>query len=85
MRTLFHWLMELYGRQLIHAAAVGTDIGGALIVGKGGVGKSTTSLASLAAGLRFVGDDYVIVGFDPHPTAWSLYCTAKVSPRTKRR
>jgi hypothetical protein len=84
MRTLFHWLMELYGRQLVHAAAVGTDVGGALIVGKGGVGKSTTSLACLAAGLRFVGDDYVIVGFDPHPMAWSLYCTAKVSPEQLR-
>ena len=80
MRTLFHWLMELHGRQLVHAAAVGTNDGGVLIVGKGGVGKSTTSLSALAAGLKFVGDDYVIVGFDPEPTAWSLYCTAKVSP-----
>lgn len=81
MRTLFHWLMERHGRQLLHAAAIGTDTGGVLIVGKGGVGKSTTSLSSLVEGLRFAGDDYVVVGFDPEPTVWSLYCTAKVTPR----
>ncbi|AYJ85865.1 glycosyltransferase [Sphingomonas paeninsulae] len=81
MRTLFHWLMERHGRQLLHAAAIGTDAGGVLIVGKGGVGKSTTSLSSLVRGLRFAGDDYVVVGFDPEPTVWSLYCTAKVTPQ----
>lgn len=81
MRTLFHWLMERNGRQLLHAAAIGTDAGGVLIVGKGGVGKSTTSLSSLVDGLMFAGDDYVVVGFVPEPTVWSLYSTAKVTPR----
>lgn len=80
MRTLFHWLMDRHGRQLLHAAAVGADAGGVLIVGRGGVGKSTTSLSSIAQGLRFAGDDYVVVGFEPEPTVWSLYCTAKVTP-----
>lgn len=80
LRTLFHWVMELHGRQLVHGAVVGTDAGGVLVMGKGGVGKSTTSLACLDAGMRFAGDDYVIVGLDPEPTAWSLYCTAKLAP-----
>lgn len=80
LRTLFHWVMELHGRQLVHGAVVGTAKGGTLIMGKGGVGKSTTSLACLDAGMWFAGDDYVIIGLEPEPTAWSLYCTAKVAP-----
>jgi hypothetical protein len=77
-RTLFHWLMQARGRQLLHAAAVGTDDGAVLIVGRGGVGKSTTALACLEAGFGYVGDDYVAVGLDPEPRAYSLYNTAKL-------
>lgn len=80
LRSLFHWLMEARGLQLVHAAAVGTEHGGVLITGKGGVGKSTTALAALAAGMAYVGDDYLIVGLDPEPTAYTLYSTAKVEP-----
>lgn len=79
IRTLFHWWMEENGAQLLHAAAVGNDDGGLLITGKGGVGKSTTALTALAAGMRYVGDDYLVVTLDPEPLAHSLYCTAKVN------
>ena len=78
LRTLFHWWMEMRGHQLLHAAAVGDDGGALLITGKGGVGKSTTALASLAQGMRYVGDDYLIVGLDPRPSVYSLYSTAKL-------
>jgi hypothetical protein len=64
----------------MHAAAVGTEHGGVLITGAGGVGKSTTALACLAAGMRYVGDDYLIVAVDPEPRAISLYATAKLNP-----
>lgn len=79
LRTLMHWCMESRNRQLMHAAAVGTDNGAVLITGRGGVGKSTTALASLRAGLSYIGDDYLVVGLDPEPTAFSLYSTAKLN------
>ena len=87
-RSLFHWIMAERGAQLIHAAAIGTAAGGVLVTGKGGVGKSTTALACLAAGLRYVGDDYVLLTGGERPAAHSLYRTAKVDtadmPRFER-
>ncbi|HUZ71436.1 MAG TPA: glycosyltransferase [Stellaceae bacterium] len=79
LRTLFHWWMECNGCQLLHGAAVGDENGGILITGKGGVGKSTTALACLAAGLTYVSDDYLILRHDPSPCAFSLYSTAKIN------
>ncbi len=77
-RTLLHWWMEESGAQLLHAAAVGTDEGALLITGKGGVGKSTTALACLTAGMRYLADDYLVVRLEPEPRAYSLYSTAKL-------
>jgi len=68
-----------FDRQLLHAAVVGTEHGGVLITGKGGIGKSTTALLCLEAGLTYLGDDYVIVALDPVPYAYSLYSTAKLN------
>ena len=79
LRTLLHWWLPGAGRRLVHAAAVGTDAGAALLVGPGGQGKSTTALATALDGLRFLGDDYVAVGRDEDQwRVWSLYATAKV-------
>ncbi len=85
LRTLLHWSMEASGRQLVHAAAVGTDEGALLITGRGGVGKSTTALACLEAGMQFLGDDYVVVGLDPEPRVHRLYCSAKLTAEQLRR
>jgi len=79
LRTLLHWVMQRFDRQLLHAAVVGTDHGGVVITGSGGAGKSTTALLCLEAGLTYLGDDYVVVALDPAPTAYSLYCTAKLN------
>ncbi|TVQ05936.1 MAG: glycosyltransferase, partial [Balneolaceae bacterium] len=79
LRTIFHWWMEKNGGQLLHAAAVGTDEGAVLITGKGGVGKSTTALACLNAGMNYLADDYLIVKNDPSPTVFSLYNTGKLN------
>ncbi len=79
LRTLLHWALERDGAQLLHAAAVGTEDGAILITGKGGTGKSSTALAALARGLRYVGDDYLAVRLTPEPTAHSLYSTAKLN------
>lgn len=80
IRTLLHWWMEHNGAQLLHAAGVGTDDGAVLITGKGGVGKSTTALSCLNAGMRYIADDYLVVQLDPQPMVHSLYCTAKLNP-----
>jgi hypothetical protein len=80
LRSLFHWWMEMNGKQLLHAAAIGNEQGAVLITGKGGVGKSTTALSAIVEGLNYVGDDYLIVGLEPEPTVYSLYNTAKLNP-----
>lgn len=85
LRTLLHWSMEASGRQLVHAAAVGTDEGALLITGRGGVGKSTTALACLEAGMQLLGDDYVVVGLDPEPRVFGLYRSAKLTAEQLRR
>ena len=66
------------GRQLVHAAAVGHQGSGILMPGRGGSGKSSTSLACLLAGMDFLGDDYLAVALDPEPRAYRLYSTAKL-------
>ena len=78
LRPLLHWWMEARGCQLMHGAAVGQTGEAVLITGKGGLGKSTTSLAALARGFDFLGDDYVVVEPDPVPRVHSLYATAKL-------
>jgi GT2 family glycosyltransferase len=84
-RALLAWWLTAHGAQLVHGAAVGTDDGAVLIVGKGGVGKSTTALTCLAAGFRYAGDDYVVVGGRDVPSVYSLYQTAKLDPETAQR
>ena len=78
-RSMIQWWMEKNGGQLLHAAAIGTDKGAVLITGKGGIGKSITAITSLNAGLKYLGDDYVVVRKDPEPTVYSLYSTAKLN------
>ena len=80
-RTLLHWWMASKGHQLVHAAAVGLAGAGVLVTGRGGVGKSSTALACLAAGLAYAGDDYVLLTMTGGQlVAHSLYRTAKVNP-----
>ena len=79
LRTLLSWVMQRFDRQLLHAAVVGTHHGGVIITGGGGAGKSTGALLCLEAGMKYLGDDYVVVALDPAPTAYSLYCTAKLN------
>jgi hypothetical protein len=84
---LFHWWHALGQNQscLLHAAAIGTDDHGALLLaGRGGSGKSTTALASLLdGGWRYVADDYCVVqaGVET-PTVHSLYCSTKLDAKT---
>ncbi len=84
-RPIFNWWMGSHGRQFAHAAAVATAAGGALLVGRGGSGKSTTALACWASGLLYAGDDHCLVSTDPGPYAHSLYSSGKLNPDSLER
>lgn len=75
---ILHWWMEGKGRQLVHAGAVGRSDGCVLLVGRGGSGKSTSTLACLESDLLFLAEDYCLLGEGPGHVIYSLYCSAKV-------
>jgi hypothetical protein len=62
LRQHLHWLLRARGQRIAHAAALGSNGRGILLLGHGGAGKSGTTLAGVAAGLQTVGDDYVALG-----------------------
>lgn len=80
LRSLLDWWFSNNYRQFVHAAALGTDKGGVLLIGKGGSGKSTTTLACLDSPLQIAGDDYCLLTSTPSPYVKSLYSTAKMDP-----
>jgi len=77
LTDLLNWWLGPRGRVVVHAAAIGHPGGGVLLPGKGGSGKSSTTLACTDSALGIVGDDYCAVepatGF-----AHSLYNTVKL-------
>ena len=77
MRALLSWWFTGRGKLMAPAAAGATDGGAALMVGPGGSGKSSTSLACMAAGMGWLGDDYVIIDPRTHVVS-SLYGSAKL-------
>lgn len=79
LRAILHWWMRQRSRHLVHAAAVGVQGKGALIVGRGGSGKSTTALTCLTHGWDYASDDYCLVSCIDSPRAESLYNTAKLN------
>ncbi|MBK6510384.1 MAG: serine kinase [Haliea sp.] len=77
LSVLLNWWFGKRNHFFVHAACFGTDNGSVLLTGKGGSGKSTTTLACLDSGLRLSGDDYCVV----HPErlmAYSVYNTIKL-------
>jgi hypothetical protein len=85
-RTLLGWWMAGKGHQIVHAAVVGPPDAGILITGSAGVGKTTTALAGLDAGLSWVGDEYVLLTAAPgRLTAHCLYRTARINPSDMSR
>lgn len=79
-RFLFSSWFAARGVQLVHAGAVGTAAGAALLTAPGGSGKSATALGCLATGLGYLGDDFVLVGGPPDPPVFALYSVAKLDP-----
>jgi hypothetical protein len=80
MVYLFDWWLRDRGIHLLHAGAVGTEVGGAILVGKSGSGKSTSTLSTLDSDLLFAGDDYVAVAVEPRPWVYGLYGSGKLMP-----
>jgi hypothetical protein len=79
LRVILHaWLTHL-GLCPLHGAAVGFADRAALMVGRGGSGKSTSSVASIASGLGYLGDDFCAVDVRAGITVHSLYNTAKIA------
>jgi hypothetical protein len=79
LRPALFWALTGPGRHLVHAGVVGDgQRGGVLLAGAGGSGKTTVALAALAAGMAYVGDDYVLLHTGPEPVAWNLFGTAKL-------
>lgn len=79
LRMPFQWHFNSAKKQMIHGGAVGTEkLGGVLLAGKSGSGKSTTALNCLNSDLQYAGDDYVLVNLEAEITAHSVFQTAKV-------
>jgi len=77
LSVILNWWLTNRGRYFVHAACVGDESGAALITGRGGSGKSTTTLACVDAGLSLCGDDYCVVA-PGNPAVFSLYNTVKL-------
>lgn len=76
-RHILHPWFDRCGLQYTHAGAVGGSNGGVLLAGKGGSGKSTTSILCASAGMLYAADDYCLTRpGDGH--VFSLYDTAKL-------
>lgn len=79
LRSILQVALQGHGLQLVHGAVVGTEQSGALILGRGGVGKSNTALACLGAGMRYLGDDYVVLD-GSRKVAHNVFQTGKLFP-----
>jgi len=76
LSEILGWWMSRSGCYLVHGAAVGTARGGVLLAGSSGAGKSTSALTCQRAGMRFAGDDSVLVQTEP-PVVFSPYRSAR--------
>lgn len=84
LREALQLLMAGRGRLLAHAAAVGREGRGVLLVGRGGSGKSTLALACALAGMQIAADDYVLLEPGP-PLAHAMQSTAKLTEDSAAR
>jgi hypothetical protein len=79
LRPALFWALGGDGRHLVHAAAVGDDRGGILLVGAAGSGKTTVARAAAVNGYGYVADDYLLlIQLGTEATAVSLYSTMSV-------
>ena len=82
LRTVFAWYALRRSAFLAHGAAVAEAGRAVLLLGPGGAGKSTTTLAAWIAGMDYLGDDYVLVRVGGDVTVARAFATAKVDDVT---
>ena len=76
-RRILHWWSSGLGLQLVHGAAIGNEVGGVLLVGRSGSGKSTIALACVGSSLGYVADDYCLLEPGVPPSVHSIYGSGK--------
>lgn len=84
-KAILHWWLREKGLIMIHAAAVGTEDGGALIIGHSGSGKSTASLSCLESGMSFLTDDRCLLSLKSGPRVHCIFNAAKLWPEQTNR
>ena len=77
--TIFNWWLGTHGLQFAHSAAVATEKGGILIIGHGGAGKSTLTFSTLDSPMKYISDDYCVLGPGNPTRAISLYSSGKLT------
>jgi hypothetical protein len=82
-QVIVHAWFQARQMQLTHAAAVSWEGKGLVLAGKGGSGKSTTTLACLLDGWGYLSEDYVLIEAQTGPLAHSIYQSAKWRPATR--
>lgn len=84
LQVILHAWLRSHGAQLTHTAAIANNQGAILLTGKGGSGKSTTTLACLTEGFDYIGEDYCILMPKPTPHVYSIYQSAKWEQNTRK-
>jgi hypothetical protein len=80
LRSILTWWAADRDLAFLHASAVADEACAVVLAGASGSGKSTTALACVANGMRFVGDDACVVRFDPGQMVYPVYRLAKLEP-----
>ncbi len=75
---VFHLWFDNTPLFLCHAAALGTSEKGVLLTGRGGAGKSTSTLSCLNTAVKIAGDDFVLIDSETS-MAYSLYGVTKLN------
>lgn len=83
-KYIIHWWSKDFDYQLVHGAFVDINGKGLLLSGKGGSGKSTTTVALVLNGNKTLGEDYLLVN-TKLKIAYSLYNTAKLDANGLKR
>ena len=65
---------------VLHAASVGIDGHGVLIVGHGGAGKSTLACSCLAEGYDYISDDYCLLSDAGSRVVYPIYTDVSLHP-----
>ena len=78
LMQVWRWWAPADGLRVLHAGCVGTAAGAVLLVGRGGSGKSLAEVLAALTGMRFVSDDYCLLGDEPEPFTHALFGTAKL-------